>query len=87
MVASDSGYVLHAGWDRSGYGNLIIIDHGNGYRTYYAHLSKMLVKQGESVAQGQRIGSVGSTGNSTGSHLHFEIRWHNVQRNPFGFLP
>jgi murein DD-endopeptidase MepM/ murein hydrolase activator NlpD len=86
VVASDSGYVVYAGWDNSGYGNLIILDHGNGYRTYYAHLSKMLVRQGESVGQGQRIGSVGSTGNSTGPHLHFEIRWHNVQRNPFGFL-
>lgn len=86
VVASDSGYVIYAGWDKSGYGNLIILDHGNGYRTYYAHLSKILVRQGESVGQGQRIGSVGSTGRSTGPHLHFEIRWHNVQRNPFGFL-
>ncbi|NOZ49842.1 MAG: M23 family metallopeptidase, partial [Chloroflexi bacterium] len=47
---------------------------------------KMLVRKGESVGPGQRIGSVGSTGNSTGPHLHFEIRWHNTQRNPLGFL-
>lgn len=86
VVASDSGYVVYAGWDNSGYGNLIIIDHGNGYRTYYAHLSKILVRRGESVARGQRIGSVGSTGNSTGPHLHFEIRLNNVLRNPIGFL-
>ncbi len=86
VVASDSGYVVFAGWDRTGYGNLIIIDHGNGYRTYYAHLSAIFVRVGDSVAQGVRIGSVGSTGHSTGPHLHFEIRYRNVQRNPLGFL-
>ncbi len=86
VVASDSGYVVYAGWDRTGYGNLIILDHGNGYRTYYAHLSAIFVRVGDSVAQGVRIGSVGSTGRSTGPHLHFEIRFHNVQRNPLGFL-
>ena len=86
VVASDSGYVVFAGWDSTGYGNLIIIDHGNGYRTYYAHLSAIFVRVGDSVARGARIGSVGSTGRSTGPHLHFEIRYHNVQRNPLGFL-
>lgn len=86
VVASDSGYVIYAGWDRTGYGNLIIIDHGNGFRTYYAHLSRIFVRQGESVGQGQRIGSVGNTGNSTGPHLHFEIRQNNIQRNPLGYL-
>ncbi|NOX62641.1 MAG: M23 family metallopeptidase [Chloroflexi bacterium] len=86
VVAADSGYVVFAGWDKSGYGNLIVIDHGNGYRTYYAHLSRIFVRRGESVGKGQRIGSVGSSGNSTGPHLHFEIRFRNVQRNPFGFL-
>ena len=86
VVASDSGYVVHAGWDRTGYGNLIIIDHGNGYRTYYAHLSAIFVRVGDSVSKGVRIGSVGSTGHSTGPHLHFEIRYRNVQRNPLGFL-
>ncbi|NLE76368.1 MAG: M23 family metallopeptidase [Chloroflexi bacterium] len=87
VVASDSGYVTYAGWDSSGYGNLIIIDHGNGYVTLYAHLSAFQVKTGDSVGKGGRIGSVGSTGNSTGPHLHFEIRYHDVQRNPAGFLP
>lgn len=87
VVAADSGFVIYAGWDDSGYGNLIILDHGNGYVTLYAHLSEMLVSAGQSVAKGTRIGSVGSTGNSTGPHLHFEIRYRDVQRNPLGFLP
>lgn len=86
MLASDSGYVVYAGWDDSGYGNLIIINHGNGYRTYYAHLNTILMRVGESVGQGQHIGSVGSTGRSTGPHLHFEIRFNDVLRNPLGFL-
>ena len=85
-MASDSGYVIYAGWDRTGYGNLVIVNHGNGYITYYAHLNRIFIRQGESVGQGQRIGTVGSTGNSTGPHLHFEIRQNNIQRNPFGFL-
>ena len=86
MVASDSGYVIYAGWDRTGYGNLVVIDHGNGFRTYYAHLSRIFVRQSESIGQGQRIGSVGSTGNSTGPHLHFEIRQNGILRNPIGYL-
>jgi len=87
VYASDSGYVVFAGWDDSGYGNIIIINHGNGYLTYYAHLSKILVAVGNSVSKGSKIGQVGSTGRSTGSHLHFEIRQHDIQRNPIGFLP
>ncbi|MCD6289673.1 MAG: M23 family metallopeptidase [Anaerolineae bacterium] len=87
VVASDSGYVVYAGWNNQGYGNLVIINHGNGFVTYYAHLSKIFVRRGDSVAQGQRIGAVGATGHATGPHLHFEIRYHNVYRNPLGFLP
>jgi murein DD-endopeptidase MepM/ murein hydrolase activator NlpD len=87
VKAADSGYVVFAGWDRTGYGNLIVINHGNGYVTYYAHLSAIYVRVGESVGRGQQIGAVGSTGRSTGSHLHFEIRYRGVQRNPLGFLP
>ena len=87
VYASDSGYVVFAGWDNSGYGNLIIMDHGNGYITYYAHLSSILVGFGKSASKGQMIGLVGSTGRSTGSHLHFEIRYQGVQRNPAGMLP
>ncbi len=86
VAASDSGFVVYAGWDKTGYGNLIIIDHGNGYSTYYAHLSKIFVRVGESVARGQRIGSVGNTGRSTGPHLHFEVRLRGVQQNPFSYL-
>ncbi len=87
VVASDSGYIVYAGWNDDGYGNLVIINHGNGYRTYYAHLNIVLVRTGESVGQGQHIGSIGSTGRSTGPHLHFEIRFNEVLRNPLGFLP
>ena len=87
VVASDSGYVAFAGWDRTGYGNLVIINHGNGFLTYYAHMSRIFVQRGQSVAQGQRVGAVGCTGNCTGPHLHFEIRYNNVYRNPLGFLP
>lgn len=87
VYVSDSGYVVYAGWDDSGYGNLIIVDHGNGYTTYYAHLKSFSVSMGDSVGKGQQIGTMGSTGRSTGSHLHFEIRQRDVQRNPLGFLP
>ena len=87
IYASDSGYVVYAGWDDSGYGNLIILNHGNGYSTYYAHLNDFGVTTGDSVAKGEQIGWMGSTGRSTGTHLHFEIRQHDIQRNPVGFLP
>ncbi len=86
-LASDSGYVSFVGWTDIGYGYLIILDHGNGYVTYYAHLSQMYVTLGQQVNRGQVIGAVGSTGNSTGPHLHFEIRYNDVQQNPFVYLP
>jgi murein DD-endopeptidase MepM/ murein hydrolase activator NlpD len=82
IYASDSGYVARVGWSDIGYGKMILIDHGNGFQTLYAHLSVILVAQGDSVAKGTLIGRMGSTGNSTGSHLHFEIRENGVQRNP-----
>jgi len=87
VLASDAGYVAEVGWSKYGYGNYIVIDHGNGFQTLYAHLSAVLVRGGQSVGKGARIGSVGSTGRSTGSHLHFEIRYKGGQRNPFGYLP
>ncbi len=87
VIASDSGYVVYAGWDKTGYGKIVVIDHGNGFTTVYAHLYSILVRKGQNVARGQRIGSIGATGNTTGPHLHFEIRQRGRQRNPLGFLP
>jgi len=74
IYASDSGVVVYAGWNDFGYGYLIVIDHGTGWQTYYAHLSSLNVGCGQSVGQGEQIGLMGSTGNSTGPHLHFEMR-------------
>lgn len=70
----------------SGYGNLIIIDHGNGIKTYYGHCSKLYKKEGQKVSAGDVIAAVGNTGNSTGSHLHFEIRKNGVYLNPTKYL-
>jgi len=87
IVAADSGYVVKVGWSEYGYGKYVIIDHSNGFQTLYSHLHTILVEVGQSVGKGERIGSIGSTGRSTGPHLHFEIRYHGVQRNPLGYLP
>lgn len=88
VSASDGGYVIASstGWN-NGYGNMVMVDHGGGYVTLYSHLNSIFVRQGESVAKGQQIGTVGNTGNSTGPHLHFEVRYQGVARNPFNFLP
>lgn len=85
--ASDGGFVSFAGWTDVGYGYLVVIDHSNGYQTYYAHLSNIFVREGEVVDAGQIIGAVGSTGNSTGPHLHFEIRFNHYPTNPLIYLP
>ncbi|MGF9713901.1 LysM peptidoglycan-binding domain-containing protein [Paenibacillus sp. JMULE4] len=85
ILASDRGKVAFAG-EKSGYGNCIIIDHQNGYQTLYAHLSKIEVKSGQTVEKGEKIGVMGSTGNSTGIHLHFEIRKNGTQQNPLKYL-
>jgi len=88
IVAADSGTVIFSGWDNSGYGNLIIVDHGNGYWTYYAHNSELLVQAGDGVTQGQTISLAGSTGRSTGPHLDFRIRLNGTTfLNPLDFLP
>lgn len=87
VLAGDSGYVIVAGWSDVGYGYHIVIDHGNGYQTLYAHLNSIYVNVGDNVAQGQQIGEMGNTGNATGPHLHFEIRQNTVVRNPIGILP
>jgi murein DD-endopeptidase MepM/ murein hydrolase activator NlpD len=87
ILAADAGYVVMAGRGSWGYGNQVLIDHGNGFLTRYAHLNAILVKAGVSVQKNQRIGTMGSTGRSTGPHLHFEVINGNVRRNPLGFLP
>ena len=88
ITSADSGYVIAAssGWN-NGYGTMVMIDHGGGYVTLYGHMNSIFVRQGESVSKGQQIGTVGNTGNSTGPHLHFEVRYQGVARNPFNFLP
>ncbi|MDA8227953.1 MAG: peptidoglycan DD-metalloendopeptidase family protein [Desulfitobacterium hafniense] len=85
-VAGASGTVVSAGWD-GGYGNAILIDHGNGVMTRYAHSTKLLVSAGQQVSKGQTIGLVGSTGRSTGPHLHFEIIVNGDTVNPLNYLP
>jgi murein DD-endopeptidase MepM/ murein hydrolase activator NlpD len=87
IAAADSGYVAYAGWDNTGYGYMLLINHGNGFQTLYAHLSQYYVDPGQAVARGQVIAAMGSTGNSTGPHLHFEIRYGGVQQNPLFYLP
>lgn len=87
IFAADSGVIVFAGWATGGYGNMVMIDHGNGYQTLYAHLSNVSVSCGRSVSQGQAIGSAGSTGNSTGAHLHFEVRYQGGFINPWYVLP
>lgn len=87
IKAADTGYIVAAGWSNDGYGNYIVIDHGNGFQTLYAHLSKIFVKPGDVVGQGTIIGHMGSTGRSTGPHLHFEIRKGGIQLNPLSYLP
>lgn len=87
IYAADSGVVTYSGWNTSGYGNTIMIDHGNGYVTLYAHLSQRNVACGQSVYKGSVIGYAGSTGNSTGPHLHFEVRYFSGFVNPWTVLP
>jgi murein DD-endopeptidase MepM/ murein hydrolase activator NlpD len=87
VVASDTGTVTWAGWNVYGYGNLIVINHGNGYETYYAHLSAISVVPGQIVYQGNYIGASGNTGRSSGPHLHFEIRYFNALLVPTYYLP
>ncbi len=85
IVAAGSGVVVFAGLHPS-YGNQVDIDHGDGLVTRYAHASRLLVKEGDIVRQGQRIADVGTTGRSTGPHLHFEVRLHDAPQDPLRFL-
>lgn len=86
IIAAASGTVTFSGGDGSGYGYHVIIDHGNGYETLYGHCCELAVSSGQHVSQGDVIGYVGSTGNSTGPHLHFEIRAGGDPQNPLGFV-
>ncbi len=85
IYASASGTVTFSGGDNSGYGNYVIIDHGSGYTTLYGHCSSLVAVTGQYVNQGDLIGYVGSTGNSTGPHLHFEIRLNGEKMDPLGY--
>jgi len=87
VLVTDGGFVSFAGWTDVGYGYLIVVDHTNGFATYYAHLSNIYVFAGQAVDRGQVIGAVGITGWSTGPHLHFEVRYYGVQQNPRAYLP
>jgi murein DD-endopeptidase MepM/ murein hydrolase activator NlpD len=87
VYAADGGFIVYAGWSNVGYGNLIVVDHGNGWQTWYGHLSQVLVTCGQTVLQGSTLGAVGSTGNASGPHLHFETRYQGDLPNPFSVLP
>ena len=87
VLAADSGEIVVAGWpDGQGYGNRVLIDHGNGYKTLYSHLQTVYVVAGQTVKRGDRIGKMGSTGRSTGMHLHFEISLNGSRLNPLNIL-
>ena len=86
VYAADGGTVVEAQYSGS-YGNVVMIDHQNGQETRYAHNSKLLVKKGDKVYQGQPIAKSGNTGRSTGPHVHFEIRFNGEPRNPLNYLP
>ena len=85
IVAAAGGTVTYSGY-RGSYGNLLVISHGNGVTTYYAHCSKLYVSAGVTVAQGQQIAAIGNTGNSTGPHLHLEVRLNGVALNPQNYV-
>jgi len=87
ITASDSGVIVYAGWNEWGYGLTVVIDHGNNWQTLYAHLSQVNVQCGQAVYQGNLIGLMGCSGNCSGSHLHFEVRYGDGFVNPWNVLP
>lgn len=87
IVAASSGTVVEAGWKNGGFGNMVLIDHGNGIRAIYMHMSQVTVTAGQIVNSGEQIGLMGSTGNSTGSHLHFGVFVNGREVNPLQYLP
>ncbi|MBQ2898229.1 MAG: M23 family metallopeptidase, partial [Oscillospiraceae bacterium] len=86
IYASAAGTVVKVKWGNTGYGYHVIINHGDGIQTLYAHMSNIYVKNGQYVNQGDIIGAMGSTGNSTGTHLHFEIRINGQYVNPLNYV-
>jgi murein DD-endopeptidase MepM/ murein hydrolase activator NlpD len=86
IYATADGTVARAGWNSGGYGNLVEIDHGRGISTRYGHMSAILVREGDRITRGQQIGRMGSTGRSTGSHLHYEVRIDGRAVNPMPFM-
>lgn len=86
IYAADNGIIIESEYQSNGYGNIVKIDHQNGYISYYAHCSKLYANVGDVVAKGDLIAAVGNTGRSTGPHLHFEIRYNGVVKNPYNFI-
>jgi murein DD-endopeptidase MepM/ murein hydrolase activator NlpD len=86
VVATAAGTVVFAGRSSGRYGKIVVIDHGNGYQTRYAHLQRVLLRKGEKVRRGQPVGRVGRSGNATGCHLHYEVRLSAVALDPAPFL-
>ena len=86
IYATADGVVSSAGWNNGGYGNLVKLEHGRGIETRYAHMSAILVRAGQRIVRGQQIGRMGSTGRSTGSHLHYEVRIDDRAVNPIPFM-
>ncbi|MBN1537956.1 MAG: M23 family metallopeptidase [Anaerolineales bacterium] len=87
IYAADTGVVVYSGWNNWGYGNVVVINHGNSWQTLYAHLNAINVGCGQSVIQGGVIGAMGETGNASGSHLHFEMMYKGTKVNPWNYLP
>jgi len=87
IFAVDAGVIVYSGWNNYGYGNMVIVDHGNGWQSLYAHMSEIYRFCGQSVGQGEAIGAIGSTGRSSGPHLHFELMSPGYKVNPWDFLP
>lgn len=85
IYSADAGVIVYAGWNDWGYGNVVMVDHGNGWQTLYAHLDSYNVQCGYYVGPGDIIGAMGSTGNSSGPHLHYEMRYSGVPQNPNNF--
>lgn len=85
IYSADAGVIVYAGWNDWGYGNVLMVDHGNGWQTLYAHLESYNVQCGYYVGPGDIIGAMGSTGNSSGPHLHYEMRYNGVPQNPHNF--